>query len=52
MDYPLQTLQCCRRLLVWKIRYDNDYTEWLQYRNRIDTKDYKTLINRIWLEKL
>jgi len=29
-----------------KIRYDNDYAEWIQYRNRIDTKDYITLIDR------
>ncbi len=34
-----------------KIRYDNDYAEWLQYRNRIDTKDYISLINRFqWNE--
>jgi len=35
-----------------KIRYDNDYAEWLQYRNRIDTKDYISLINRFQWDEL
>lgn len=35
-----------------KIRYDNDYAEWLQYRNRIDTEDYKTLIERFKWDEL
>lgn len=34
---------------IWKgekLRYDNDYAEWIQYRNRIDKKEYLGLLNR------
>jgi len=34
---------------VWKgekLRYDNDYAEWIQYRNRIDQAEYVTLLER------
>ncbi|TKG95883.1 alpha-L-fucosidase [Puteibacter caeruleilacunae] len=37
---------------VWKgekIRYDNDYAEWIYYRNRIDRNEYVTLLDRfVW----
>ena len=29
-----------------KLRYDNDYAEWIYYRNRIDKEEYVTLLNR------
>ncbi len=34
-----------------KLRNDNDYAEWLQYRNRIEKKEYLTLLDRFdWNE--
>jgi alpha-L-fucosidase len=35
-----------------KIRNDNDYSEWIQYRNRIDKEEYLTLLNRFDWEKI
>ncbi len=35
-----------------KIRNNNNYAEWIQYRNRIDTKDYISLINRIQWDEI
>ena len=29
-----------------KLRYDNDYAEWIQYRNRISKEEYLTLLGR------
>lgn len=29
-----------------KLRYDNDYAEWIQYRNRIEKNDYLSLLDR------
>jgi alpha-L-fucosidase len=29
-----------------KLRDDNDYAEWIQYRNRIDKEEYVTLLDR------
>jgi alpha-L-fucosidase len=34
---------------IWKgekLRYDNDYAEWIYYRNRIDRKEYLNLLER------
>jgi alpha-L-fucosidase len=34
---------------IWKgekLRYDNDYAEWIQYRNRIDKGEYLSLLDR------
>lgn len=34
---------------IWKgekIRYDNDYAEWIQYRNRISKDEYQTMADR------
>jgi len=34
---------------VWKgesLRNDNNYAEWIQYRNRIDKQEYLTLLDR------
>ncbi len=34
---------------VWKgekLRYDNDYAEWIQFRNRISNEEYATLLER------
>ena len=34
---------------IWKgekVRYDNDYAEWIQYRNEIDKKEYLELSKR------
>ena len=34
---------------IWKgekLRYDNDYAEWIQYRNRISKEDYLKLLER------
>ena len=35
-----------------KLRNDNDYAEWIQYRNRIDKKDYLGLLNRFDWESI
>ena len=39
---------------VWKgekVRYDNDYAEWIQYRNQIEKKEYVKLSKRFdWNE--
>ncbi len=34
---------------IWKgehLRYENDYAEWIQYRNRISNEEYLTLLDR------
>ena len=35
-----------------KLRYDNDYAEWIQYRNRISKEEYLTLLNRFDWESI
>jgi len=35
-----------------KLRYDNDYAEWIQYRNRIDKSEYLTLLDRFDWEEI
>ena len=40
---------------IWKgekLRYDNDYAEWIYYRNRIERNEYVTLLNRFDWEKI
>lgn len=35
-----------------KLRYDNDYAEWIYYRNRIDRDEYTSLLNRFDWERI
>jgi len=40
---------------IWKgekLRYDNDYAEWIYYRNRIARDEYTTLLNRFDWENI
>ena len=40
---------------IWKgekLRYDNDYAEWIQYRNRISKEEYLTLLKRFDWESI
>jgi alpha-L-fucosidase len=35
-----------------KLRYDNDYAEWIYYRNRIDRSEYLTLLKKFHWEEI
>src|SRR5210317_2081717 len=35
-----------------KLRYDNDYAEWIYYRNRIDRGEYLTLLDKFRWEEI
>jgi alpha-L-fucosidase len=35
-----------------KLRYDNDYAEWILYRNRIDREEYLTLLDKFHWEDI